>query len=293
MGLGLSAQISALALLVGLSLPAAALGAPPPYQLYPNTSNVYGRAQVNRSAGVVRYIGRLGSTEACLAACLSFEDPADGAQCNSFSYHHADYPSADFAGACYAVADHSWLPVVDNDPTAPISSGRLAWPNQPCGDQAAPGCAWLADPVCLTPGNQLGPTTTLTTAEAERRCAGDGACVGWSYSGQRNQTGPVAVSFKNSSDEVKNGGIGCWSLRKLFEGAGDGYRTGFHFQPTANWMSALCSNLLYSHALCCTALYCAVLYCTLLHCTVLYFTALCAVRCTVLYWLPTSSPLAG
>ena len=70
----------------------------PPYTLYPNTSNVFGRGQVNRSAGVVRYVGRLPTEADCLNACLSFTDPSDGAICNSFTYHHMDYPSADFAG---------------------------------------------------------------------------------------------------------------------------------------------------------------------------------------------------
>ena len=97
--------------------------AAPAYTLYPNTSNVFGRAFVNKSSGVVRYLGRFQTNDDCLHACLNFVDPKDGALCNSFTFHHADFPSPDFAGACYAIADHSWLPVVD--PQAPISSGQV------------------------------------------------------------------------------------------------------------------------------------------------------------------------
>lgn len=63
-------------------------------------SQVYGRAQVNRSAGVVRYLGRHPSVDDCIQACIRYKDPSDGAVCNSFSYHEMNFPSSDFKGAC-------------------------------------------------------------------------------------------------------------------------------------------------------------------------------------------------
>jgi len=220
-----------------LCLGTSALSSSPPVKLYPNTSNVYGRGQVNRSAGVVRYIGRVSTSTECLDACLAFSDPVDGASCNSFTYHHTDYPSPDFAGACYAIADHSWLPVVDNDPKAPITSGKVAWPNSPCGAGSASGCGWLADPVCLPSTNSLGAPTSMTESEAAATCASSEECVGFTFQGPRNASGPVMVTLKNSTAEVKNGGSGCWALRKYFPTGADAYRTGFHFQPPANWMN--------------------------------------------------------
>jgi len=210
--------------------------AAPPYTIYPNTSNVFGRGQVNRSAGVVRYLGRFSTEQDCLNECLSFTDPSDGAICNSFTYHHANYPSPDFAGACYAIGDHSWLPVVDNAPSAPITSGRIQWPNSPCGSGSATGCQWLADPVCLAPGNTLSQVS-MTPAQAALACASLSDCVAWTFSGARNQTGAVMVTLKNSTGEVRNGGSGCWAFRKYFPTGHDAYRTGFHFQPPKNWMN--------------------------------------------------------
>ena len=74
----------------------------PSVQLFGNTSNVYARAYVGRDAGVVRYLGKRTSTADCQDACLSYAG-ADGAVCHSFSYHTVDFPTASFAGACFAV----------------------------------------------------------------------------------------------------------------------------------------------------------------------------------------------
>lgn len=64
-------------------------------------------------------------------------------------------------------------------------------------------------------------------------------CVGWGYSIQTfNKTDQrVTVAFKNTTDEVRGGGSGCWAFRKYFPTGADTYRTGFHFQPPQNWMN--------------------------------------------------------
>ena len=138
----------------------------PTVELFENTSNVYARAQVNVSSGVVRYLGRFTDTAGCEAACLNFVDD-DGAVCHSFSFHHANFPQPDFAGACYAVADHSWSPVT---PSALITSGRVSGSGPepaPCGGTAFGSCRWVADPVCLAGGNDIpGFPATLTPAQA-------------------------------------------------------------------------------------------------------------------------------
>ena len=161
----------ALSCLLVVTLSAAAPLATPPSTIFPYTSNVFGRAQVNRSAGMVRYIGRHATEQQCLQACIGFTDPADGAICNSFTFHHLDYPSPDFAGACYAIADHSWVPVVDQK--ASISSGQITWPDTPCGASAATGCQWQPDPVCLS-GTNIGPPSSMTPADAASACSASG-----------------------------------------------------------------------------------------------------------------------
>eukprot|EP00966_Prymnesium_polylepis_P281953 6515347-Prymnesium_polylepis.1 len=208
--------------------------AAPAVTLYNSTSNVYGRAYVGRDAGVVRFLGIQASTAECEAACLGYSG-ADGALCHSFSYHGPDFPTKSYAGACFAVADHSWDPVAPSDR---ITSGRVAWPSAPCGGGAPAGCEWQADPVCLSAGGDIFPTPqSLTPSEALARCAALDSCVGYTFTGLPNSTAPVAVSFKNRTSEVKGGGSNCWSYRKYFPLSADPYRTALHFQPSANWMN--------------------------------------------------------
>ena len=205
-------------------------------QLFDSTSNVYARAFPNVSRGVVRYLGRFNTTNSCEAACLGFMG-ADGASCHSFTHHHADFPSADFAGACYAVADHSWTPVA---PSPKITSGLVSGgaPAPACGGSSNfNGCTWQADPVCLAGGSDAMPRATMTIAQATATCADASACVGISFSGLLNATGPLSVSFKAKTDAVKGGGDGCWTLRKSYALEDDPYRPGFHFLPPANWMN--------------------------------------------------------
>jgi len=206
----------------------------PSVQLFNSTSNVYGRAHINVSTGVVRYLGRFDVTAECETACLGYVGP-DGANCNSFTHHHADFPQPDFAGACYAVADHSWTPVSPADKiTSGLLSGGAAQPA--CGGGAFGGCTWQADPVCLTGADAM-PPATMTIAAATAACAGSSACVGIAVSGLLNATAPLAVSFKATTVAKKNGNDGCWALRKSVDLEHDPYRPGFHFLPPANWMN--------------------------------------------------------
>ena len=90
--------------------------------MYPNTSNVFGRAHAGQDVGVVRSLGTFNTTAACRAACLAYAGK-DGASCNSFSFHDPTF-RAPFNGACFAVADHSWIPTTsDSGPS--ITSGRV------------------------------------------------------------------------------------------------------------------------------------------------------------------------
>ena len=83
--------------------------------------------------------------------------------------------------------------------------------------------------VCLSVFHRV-PQTPLTLSLSD-------GCVGWGYSGPRNQTGALMVTFKNTTDEVRGGGSNCWAFRKYFPTGADAYRTGYHFQPPKNWMN--------------------------------------------------------
>ena len=202
--------------------------------MYPNTSNVFGRAHAGQDVGVVRSLGTFNTTAACKAACLAYAGK-DGASCNSFSFHDPTF-RAPFNGACFAVADHSWIPTTsDSGPS--ITSGRVAWPRAPCGYTAAPGCEWQLDPVCLAGGSALSAPVPLTLAAAATQCAADGGGMGFTYEGARAAAALVNVTFRNSSGGEFAGGGGCWAWRKYFPLENDPYRTTYHFQPSASWMN--------------------------------------------------------
>ena len=217
-----------------LGVAAAWVAPPPPVTMYPNTSNVFGRAHAGQDVGVVRSLGTFNTTAACKAACLAYAGK-DGASCNSFSFHDPTF-RAPFNGACFAVADHSWIPTTsDSGPS--ITSGRVAWPRAPCGYTAAPGCEWQLDPVCLASGSALSAPVPLTLAAAATQCAADGGCMGFTYEGARAAAALVNVTFRNSSGGEVAGGGGCWAWRKYFPLENDPYRTTYHFQPSASWMN--------------------------------------------------------
>jgi len=207
--------------------------AAPAVTLFPKTSNVYGRAQPTRDNGVARYLGILNTTTECQDACLAYSG-ADGTLCHSFSFHHIDFPDSNFAGHCYAVADHSWEPHFDSEG---IDSGRVSWPMKPCGEGSADGCEWMVDPDCLADGEDVYPQVSMTVSEAERLCASMDECVGFGYHGAKNTTEAVDVVFKGKVDIVHGGGSGCWSHRKYYPLTRDPYRTAFHFQPSSSWMN--------------------------------------------------------
>ena len=202
--------------------------------MYPNTSNVFGRAHAGQDVGVVRSLGTFNTTAACKAACLAYAGK-DGASCNSFSFHDPTF-RAPFNGACFAVADHSWIPTT-SDSSPSITSGRVAWPRAPCGYTAAPGCEWQLDPVCLAGGSALSAPVPLTLTAAATQCAADGGCMGFTYEGARAAAALVNVTFRNSSGGEVAGGGGCWAWRKYFPLENDPYRTTYHFQPSASWMN--------------------------------------------------------
>jgi hypothetical protein len=208
---------------------------PPAVTLFESTPNVFARAFPSRDVGVVRFLGTFNTTADCSQACVGYTSDVDGAICHSFSFHHADFPSAQFAGACFAVADHSWQP---NSPADKITSGRVAWPMEGCGDGAVHGCLWQTDPVCLNAGGDLTPQPVqLTLSEAVARCGSTAECVGFTFSGLANASGPVSVRLRDQTDEVHGGGSGCWSWRKFFKIADDPYCTAYHFQPSQSWMN--------------------------------------------------------
>jgi hypothetical protein len=210
----------------------------PPVVLYQNVSNVYGRAFVNVSKGVVMYLGRFDTPAKCEAACLKFKG-ADGSVCNSFSHHAANFPQPDYKGACYAITDHSWSPVYNS---ALLTSGKVGWPNPKCGG-SSPGCEWEMDPVELATYSPTHTTNiiakgSMTTDEALAACAQRSDCLGvTAQSKVANSTVAIPTLLMNTTDEVHGGGSGSWSYRKSYPLAADPYRTGFHFQPTGQWMN--------------------------------------------------------
>ena len=209
----------------------------PPVTLFDSTSNVYGRAQPSKDAGVVRFLGKFNATVDCQHACIKYRADSDGAICHSFTFHHADFPQSAFAGACFAIADHTWQPVT---PSEKITSGRVAWPMDSCGDGAPRGCFWQVDPVCQASGGDLTPQPVkLTVAQAISRCGSAALpdCVGLTFVGLANTSNPVSVRFRNHTDTVHGGGSGCWSWRKYFPLDSDPYRSAYHFQPSQSWMN--------------------------------------------------------
>jgi hypothetical protein len=206
----------------------------PPITLYQNVSNVYGRAFVNQSRGVVMYLGRFDTPKDCEEACFKYKG-ADGSICNSFSHHAANFPQADYKGACYAITDHSWSPVYNS---ALLVSGKIDWPKPKCGDGSSPGCEWEFDPVCLTTAGATVGNGSMTTDEALAACAKQSDCVGVTVKSKvANSTIAIPTFLTNKTDEVHGGGTGCWSYRKHYALAVDPYRTSFHFQPSAQWMN--------------------------------------------------------
>jgi len=97
----------------------------PAVTMFPNASNVFGRAFPGQSSGVVRFLGKQDSSAHCEAACLAYIG-TDGTLCHSFSYHALDFPQPTFQGACFAVADHSWDLHACPDSCSPgITTGRV------------------------------------------------------------------------------------------------------------------------------------------------------------------------
>ena len=161
-------------------------------ELFYNKSNVNSRARFDSRAransGVVRFLGNQSTVAACQEACLRHVGPV-GEVCNSFTYHDVGYPSPALAGACFAVADHSWElqdgGCLDANPKCPVwakqnqcksnpgfmlnscpkscgkctacaspaetcvTSGRIDRQMPPCLGGAPDGCGWSVDPVCL------------------------------------------------------------------------------------------------------------------------------------------------
>ena len=168
---------------------------PPTVTIFDSTSNVYGRAYPAKDSGVVRFLGTFNTTAGCQHACVGYHAAKDGAVCHSFTFHHADFPQAAFAGACFAIADHSWQP---NSPADKITSGRVAWPMDGCGAGVASGCLWQVDPICLASGGDMTlQPVQLTVAQAIAGCgsATFRECVGFTFSGAANTTGLSTCAY--------------------------------------------------------------------------------------------------
>ena len=206
-------------------------------QLDSRLRSVYGRAQGKVDSGVIRFLGVFNDTADCAAACISYTRPS-GDKCHSYTHHHATFPG-DWKGFCFALADHSWqCPTLDTSDPPIISSGRVGWPQQPCGATSAPGCSWQIDPWCLD-GSQQYEQSSLTTAQAATKCASDSQCVGFSLQNgsavsNASSVQPTLHTFFNGSSGNPGG---CWTYRRSFDLDADPYRTTFHFQPPSNWMS--------------------------------------------------------
>jgi hypothetical protein len=160
----------------------------PQVDIFYNKSNVIGRATARANSGVVRFIGNQSTLAACQEACLKHVGPV-GEICNSFTYHDPGYPLPALAGACFAVADHSWElqddGCLDRNPRCSewakqnqcklnpdfmlnscekscgkctacaspaatcVATGRIDRPMPPCQAGALDGCDWSIDPICL------------------------------------------------------------------------------------------------------------------------------------------------
>ena len=206
---------------------------PPPPAIFPGLNNVYGKAKFKQDSGVVKYLGQFNATNECVAACLAFD--RDGDTCFSFTHHLLTMPT-NWKGLCFAITDHTWAPVPDTSTPPVIASGRVSWPEDPCGPDAPAGCTWQVDPWCLQAQHKYGEVTA-TTVDAAAACSSDANCAGFSLIGPNSSsaTHKVVHSLFNST---AGGPGGCWSHRRHFALKSDPYRTAFHFQPKGGfWMN--------------------------------------------------------
>ena len=240
---------------------------PPPsaynVSIFKNMSNIYGAAYPFKDTGVVRYLGNLSSAAACEAACVAYVPNGTavrqlGEQCHSFTYNtRLPGPGPTYQGLCFGLVDHTWELRDGSCPGVKdscLTSGKIEREAEPCGEGAPSGCKWLVDPVCLDKGaphyNGILRIINTTTGEAATQCAGDSACVGFTYSnnvpgGSTSKDTYRMITFVNISTAEKGGGQGCWSHRKFYgenptnpekASTDDPFRTAFHFQPPYGWM---------------------------------------------------------
>ena len=112
-------------------------------------------AGANASTDIVKHLGVVQSEAECRAACQA------AAVCRSWTWHHLNFPSSEFAGHCYARLDDAWPPRKVGKPVSSQWMGAHAGHCEPFvpGPSPAVRFSWDTVPVFLHSDNVTGPFT--------------------------------------------------------------------------------------------------------------------------------------
>ena len=93
-----------------------------------NLNNVFGKVTggPKTSSATVKYLGEFETAAACWAAC----NASKAGECLDWTWHHTDYPQADWARQCYFTVGGEWSPSPDPGVTSargPHSSGHFTF----------------------------------------------------------------------------------------------------------------------------------------------------------------------
>ena len=88
-----------------------------------NSNNVFGLATNRQSNAAVAYLGQFPTADDCFTACN--KSAATGVPCETWTWHHTDFPQTDWAQGCYSRRDGVFAPATQDGVTSaqgPVSA---------------------------------------------------------------------------------------------------------------------------------------------------------------------------
>lgn len=96
-----------------------------PWTVYEGQNNIFGKVTTPKvDTATVKYLGDFDSADDCFRACNT---STKGVPCSDWTWHHSDFPSADYRRGCYFTVGGEWSPTTE----ALVSSAR--GPHKPLG----------------------------------------------------------------------------------------------------------------------------------------------------------------
>lgn len=97
-------------------------------------NNIFGRADLGKDTDCCRYLGKVGSLEACTAAA----DARPDLSAKSVTWHANSKGSGGWSRTCYAIVDDTWKPVIVKPIEAEAHSARFTCKEVRAAPKAAP-----------------------------------------------------------------------------------------------------------------------------------------------------------